>query len=162
MEKLNNLAVDYSLYDQEDDNMTERKIKHNVSPKKSRIRKAKKLLSAKTMVMLGVVMALLCGMIFGKVEISSLCAEQTKLDNQLEQLQRENVELQSEVAQKTGMTKVEDYAENKLGLQKLDKAQIEYVQVDRKPTASVIEAKEENIFVKIKNWFNSVVEYIGG
>ena len=66
-------------------------------------------------------------MIYGRVEISSLCSEQTRQEEQLAQLQGENVSLQSELAQKTNMSKVEEYAENELGLKKLDKSQIEYV-----------------------------------
>ena len=59
------------------------------------------------------------------------------------------------------MTKVEEYAEKELGLVKLDKSQIEYVEVDSDAVASVIETKDRSIFVKIKNWFASVLEYIG-
>lgn len=59
-------------------------------------------------------------MIYGRVEISSLCSEQTRQEEQLAQLQGENVSLQSELAQKTNMSKVEEYAENELGLKKLE------------------------------------------
>ena len=100
-------------------------------------------------------------MIYGRVEISSLCSEQTRQEEQLAQLQGENVSLQSELAQKTNMSKVEEYAENELGLKKLDKSQIEYVTVDSDSVAKVVKAEDDNVFVKIKHWFSSVLEYIG-
>ncbi|MGN0595329.1 MAG: FtsL-like putative cell division protein [Hominimerdicola sp.] len=156
MAKMNNLALDYSVYDQAEAS-EKRVIKH----KSNTSSRANKMMNVKFVLGLALVMSLLCAMIFGKVEISSLCAEQTTLNQQLEQLQSENVSLQSELAQKTSMTKVEEYAEGQLGLQKLDKSQIEYVEVENKPSATVIEADEQNVFVKIKNWFSSVLEYIG-
>ena len=156
MAKMNNLALDYSVYDRAEES-EKRVIKHKSNSAGS----VNRLSNLKIFLGLALVMALLCAMIFGKVEISSLCAEQTNLNKQLEQLQNENVSMQSELAQKTSMTKVEEYAEQKLGLQKLDKAQIEYVEIDSKPTASVVKAEEQNVFVKIKNWFSSVLEYIG-
>lgn len=156
MAKMNNLALDYSVYDQAEAS-EKRVIKH----KSNTASRTNKMMNVKFVLGLALVMSLLCAMIFGKVEISSLCAEQTTLNQQLEQLQSENVSLQSELAQKTSMTKVEEYAEGQLGLQKLDKSQIEYVEVENKPSATVIEADEQNIFVQIKNWFSSVLEYIG-
>ena len=59
------------------------------------------------------------------------------------------------------MTKVEEYARNELGLVKLDKSQIEYVEVNNEAVANVIEQKDRSVFVRIKNWFVSVLEYIG-
>ncbi|MBO5447871.1 MAG: cell division protein FtsL [Ruminococcus sp.] len=108
-----------------------------------------------------IVLALLASMIFGKVEISGLYTERAELEAQLTQLQNENVSLQSELAQKTNMTKVEEYAENSLGLQKLDKSQIEYIEVETRSVAEIMKDDESNVFVKIKRWFVSAMEYIG-
>ena len=59
------------------------------------------------------------------------------------------------------MSKVEEYAENELGLNKLDKSQIEYVTVEADSVAKVVKAEDDNVFVKIKHWISSVLEYIG-
>ena len=48
-----------------------------------------------------------------------------------------------------------------LGLKKLDKSQIEYVTVESDSVAKVVKAEDDNVFVKIKHWFSSVLEYIG-
>jgi hypothetical protein len=59
------------------------------------------------------------------------------------------------------MTTVEEYAENELGLHKLDKSQIEYITIDSEDKASVVKNEDEDFFVSLKNWFTSIMEYIG-
>ena len=108
-----------------------------------------------------VALALFSALMFGRVEISQLIAEQTTQLEELEKLQSENISLQSELAQKTNMTTVEEYAENELGLHKLDKSQIEYITIDTEDKASVVKNEDENFFVSLKNWFGSMMEYIG-
>ena len=100
-------------------------------------------------------------MIYGRVQLTSMYAEQTELENELARLQNENAGLESELAKKTGLTKVEDYAENKLGLRKLDKSQIEYVEVPKPKVAEATAPKDDNIFVTLKRKFNELLEYIG-
>ena len=56
---------------------------------------------------------------------------------------------------------VEDYAENVLGLEKLDKSQIEYIQIQTNDIVEIPE-EEENIFIKIKNTFKDFMEYMFG
>lgn len=156
MAKIHNLAFDYSAYDKAEE-QEERAIKHR--------RNALAEGSRKNMV-LGIfggliVIALMMALIFGRVELSSLYTQRTELENQLTLLQSENVSLESELAQKTNMTKVEEYAENTLGLQKLDKSQIEYVEIESEAVAEIVQPDDPNIFLKLKRWFSSVMEYIG-
>ena len=106
-------------------------------------------------------LALLCYMIYGRVELSSLYTQQSELETKLSRLEDENIALESELAQKTGLTKAEDYAENQLGLKKLEKYQIEYVEVPKPDIAEAAVPEEDNVFVSIKNWFVGVLEYIG-
>ena len=154
MAKVHNLAYDYDEFE-ENAAAADRDIEH----KKNTAEKG--FFSIKFMIPCIIVGLLLCAMIYGKVQISGLCAEQTQLESELTELHNGNTSLESELAQKTSMTKVEEYAEKELGLVKLDKSQIEYVEVDSDAVASVIETKDRSIFVKIKNWFASVLEYIG-
>lgn len=156
MAKMNNLAFDYSAYDAEV-LAEEKKIKH---------RHNTDLLKRKNSVarMLGlafVAMTLMFFMIYGKVELSSLYEKQAQMEAELSQLVNENISLESELATKTGLSKVEEYAEKELGLQKLDKSQIEYVEIEKDTVAEVIEPENENVFVKIKSWFSNALEYIG-
>ena len=108
-----------------------------------------------------IAMTLMGSLIYGRVEISRLYNERAGLERELGQLQNENVGMQSEIAERMNMKKVEEYARNDLGLQKLDKSQIEYIEVETPSVAEVKQDNEEDIFVRIKHWFNHVTEYIG-
>ena len=57
-------------------------------------------------------------------------------------------------------SKVEEYAEDVLGLQKTQKSQIKYIRMN---TESMTEVAEEgtNVFVSIKDWFDGILEYLG-
>lgn len=157
MAKVHNLAFDYSAYDNAQGAEAQRAIKYKKNPALKQ-----KTISVVAVIGICLLVAVVLGtMIYGRVEISSLCSEQTRQEEQLAQLQGENVSLQSELAQKTNMSKVEEYAENELGLKKLDKSQIEYVTVESDSVAKVVKAEDDNVFVKIKHWFSSVLEYIG-
>ncbi|WP_295151759.1 septum formation initiator family protein [uncultured Ruminococcus sp.] len=112
-------------------------------------------------ILLSIAISLMGSLIYGKVEISRLYNEKSGLEKQLTRLQNENVSMQSEIAERMNMTKVEEYARNDLGLQKLDKSQIEYIEVDSPSVAEVKSDSEEGVFVRIKHWLNSFGEYIG-
>lgn len=105
--------------------------------------------------------ALMGNLIYGKVEISRLYNERAGLERELSVLQNENVGMQSEIAERMNMTKVEEYARNELGLQKLDKSQIEYIEVETPSVAEVKREEDEDIASRIKHWFGSLTEYIG-
>ena len=143
MAKVHNLAFDYSAYDNAQEAEAQRAIKYKKNPALKQ-----KTISVVAVIGICLLVAVVLGtMIYGRVEISSLCSEQTRQEEQL--------------AQKTNMSKVEEYAENELGLKKLDKSQIEYVTVESDSVAKVVKAEDDNVFVKIKHWFSSVLEYIG-
>ena len=145
MAKVHNLAFDYSAYDNAQEAEAQRAIKYKKNPALKQ-----KTVSVVAVIGICLLVAVVLGtMIYGRVEISSLCSEQTRQEEQLAQLQ------------KTNMSKVEEYAENELGLKKLDKSQIEYVTVESDSVAKVVKAEDDNVFVKIKHWFSSVLEYIG-
>ena len=108
-----------------------------------------------------IALTLLASLIYGRVEISRLYSERAGLEKQLAVIQNANISMQSEIAERMNMTKVEEYAKDNLGLQKLDKSQIEYIEVETPSTVEVKQEKEEGIFVRIKQLFNSASEYLG-
>jgi cell division protein FtsL len=154
-----NLAYEYENYSMLD----EREEEYAARIKKKRSANKRRRYAANIRIVAAaiVVMLLFCAMIIGKVQLSELYSENTQLESELTQLQSENVSLESELAQKTGLTKVEEYAENQLGLQKLDKSQIEYVGVEEETTAEIVSPDDDNLFVKIKDWFYGALEYLG-
>ena len=108
-----------------------------------------------------VVFAMMFAMLYGKVETNRLFNEPTRLEAELKALESENISLAAEYESKTSLRNVEDYAQNVLGLQKLDKSQIQYVEFEGDTVCEVVEAEKENIFVIIKNWFANLCEYLG-
>ena len=104
---------------------------------------------------------LLAAIMYGRVELTELYSRQSQLQAELEQYENENKSLESELAQKTGLTKVENYAENELGLQKLNKSQIEYIRVKKQAVSEPVQQQDENVFMKIKKAVGDLLEYLG-
>ncbi len=150
----NNLAYDLTKYE-------------DVAPEKTpkirvRRQKAENVGSAPKMIAFTAAAGLILGaVIYGKVENASIHAEITNQTKVVEMLASENVRMQSEIEEKTALKSVESYVENILGMQKLDKSQIEYVSISNGSVADIPEG-EDNIFLKIKNAFGDFVEYIRG
>ena len=76
-------------------------------------------------------------------------------------LQSEKVRMQSEIEEKMALKNVEDYAENVLGLKKLDKSQIEYIKIQSEDVVQ-IPVEEQSFFSKLKDALHNIVEYIRG
>lgn len=152
----NNLAYDYD----------EREALEVVGePRIKHYRNTKRKASARTMIELITLAlfasAILFSMVFNQIEVSKLTREQSELGAQLTQLQTECTNLEAQLAAKTGITAVEDYAENTLGLTKLDKAQVEFVEIDIPTVSEVLETEDEDFFSSVKGWFDGVKEYLG-
>jgi len=149
-----NLAYDLTKYE-------------DVAPSKApkirvRRQKAEHVGSAPKMVAAAAAAGLMLGaVIYGKVENASVYAQVNEQNQAVEMLASENVRMQSVLEEKTALSSVEGYAEDILGMQKLDKSQIEYVSVSNGSEADIPET-QDNIFVKIKNVFSDFVEYIRG
>ncbi len=153
------LAYDYEKYEQfsEQEDEYAAKIRSKRSANKRRRNAANVKIILAALVFLG----LLSGVLYGKAEKSRLYAENTALENELAVLNNENLSLQSELAQQTGLTKVEEYAETKLGLQKLDKSQIEYVEIQEKTAAQRVQPEDQNVFIRLSEWWEETLEYLG-
>ena len=76
-------------------------------------------------------------------------------------LHSENVRMQTEIESKSALRSVEDYAEDVLGMQKLDKSQIEYLTMQNGNMIDIPEASH-NQFVKMQHAFEDFVEYLRG
>ncbi len=104
---------------------------------------------------------LLGALIYGKVENTAIHSEINAQTRYVAMLESENVRMQSELEEKTALKSVEEYAENILGMQKLDKSQIEYVSISNGNIVDIPE-NDDNIFVRMKNSINEFVEYLKG
>lgn len=88
-------------------------------------------------------------------------SEITSANAQLATLQAENVRIRSELDAKVSIKNIEDYAENVLGMTKIDNSQIEYIKIQNSDVINVPE-KEKSIFAKVGNFIEKCVEYLKG
>lgn len=153
MSKQTNLAYDLSRYE----------TKKAVPEPKIRERKAiiEGPTVVKTVAMILVTGFLMCCMIYSKAETASLQSRISAQNDNLQLLYSENVRMKSEIDRRTSITNVDDYAQNVLGLEKLDKSQIEYVELG---SNNVVEIPEDSrsIFTVIKDKCIDFLEYIKG
>lgn len=108
-----------------------------------------------------VAVVLLAGVISNQIEVSKLTTEQSEMSAQLAQLQSNCADLEAQLASKTGITAVEDYAENQLGLTKLDKSQVEFVEIPAPTVSEVVKQEDEGFFSSVSSWFADLKEYFG-
>lgn len=153
-----NLAYEFDLEElKEQQQERQKRIAHE-----SGTRSFDKVIAARFIAIFVLAGVLLAAIMYGRVELSSLYSRQAQLQAELEQYENENKSLESELAQKTGLTKVEAYAEDELGLQKLNKSQIEYIRVEKKAVSEPVKQEDDNVFMRIKKWFGDLWEYLGG
>ena len=69
--------------------------------------------------------------------------------------------MQTELEGKASISNIKDYAEQHLGLQKLDQSQIQYIDIQTEDTVE-IDGEEQNIFVRLKHKFEDIVAYLRG
>lgn len=153
-----NLAYDISVY--------EPKVKEPVRDKKPRIEVNRntqvKPMAVGRLLFFGIMAAVLgLAILFGQVESNRLFGEISQLRSDIQTLKADNASLAAEYDSRTSLKSVEEYAKGTLGLQKLDKSQIEYVEFDGNGVIEVVETEKENIFVRIKNWLANLGEYLG-
>jgi cell division protein FtsB len=108
----------------------------------------------------------LCFLMLGAVILSNVQQLQisktiTEKQQNYTDLQSENIRMQSEIAGKTSNKNIQEYAENVLGMCTINASQIEYVEIQTNDVVEIPE-EEQNVFVRIKNWFDSFVEYLRG
>lgn len=150
----NNLAYDLTKYE-------------DVAPEKApkiRVRRKRNEASGsapKLIVAISAAGLLLGAVVYGKVENAAVHAEIADQTKYVNMLNSENVRMKSEIEEKTALKSVELYAEEILGMQKLDKSQIEYVSLSNGSVVDIPE-DEDNIFIKIKSTFTDFMEYIRG
>ncbi len=99
--------------------------------------------------------------ISSKADIAAVHAQVVAEEAVVEALEQENTRMKTELESKSSMKAVESYAENILGMQKLDKSQVEYISLESGNKAEISE-EGSNIFTEIKKAFDNFVEYLKG
>lgn len=105
--------------------------------------------------------AMLGAVIFSNVQQLQINRQITEKEKELSDLRSENVRMQSELAGRTSNKNIQEYAEQILGMTSISASQIEYVQIQTDDVVEIPEA-EQNIYVRLKTWFDNFVEYLRG
>ena len=105
--------------------------------------------------------ALLSAVIFSNVQQLQVASEIAKKQQEYVDLQSENVRMKSDLAGRTSNKNVQEYAENVLGMNPLRSSQVEYMQIQKDDVVEIAE-EDQNLFVKIRVWFENFVAYLQG
>ena len=97
-------------------------------------------------------------MIYSQVILTELTSEVSFYEKQIANLNTEYTRLQSELEATTSIKTLEEAAENKLGLSKIDSSQVEYVSLTG--TDEITVAKTGGKYL-IKEYWDNFVSFIG-
>ena len=118
--------------------------------------------SVMTIILASILAALLLGSVIYTLDRrNTMYNKVASLNDELSLVEAENVRLQSELDSRMSAKNVEDYAENVLGMQKIDSSQIKYIKIQTGDVVNIPE-QEKGIGAKIKSFFDRCVEYFRG
>ncbi|MBQ8296506.1 MAG: hypothetical protein IJX77_01840 [Ruminococcus sp.] len=118
--------------------------------------------SVLTIILLSVLAAVLLGSVIYTLDRrNTVYNKVSSMNSALTLAEAENVRLQSELESRMTAKNVEDYAENVLGMTKIDSSQIEYIKIQTDDVVN-IPAQEESLITKIEKLFKDCVEYFRG
>lgn len=124
-------------------------------------RKAKVIAPIKVILASALAIAVSVIMIYSQVVLTELTSEVSFYENQIVELDTEYVRLQGELEAITSIKTLEEAAETKLGLAKIDSSQVEYVNLTGDDQISV--ARTGGKYLIKENWdnfVNFIAEYL--
>lgn len=95
------------------------------------------------------------------VQLNEVYSQISAQENTLKDLRSENVRMQTELEGQASIRNIKEYAEERLGLKKLNRSQIQYIQIQTEDEV-IVEEPDQNIFVQIKRKFNDLIAYLRG
>lgn len=105
--------------------------------------------------------ALLGSVIYSLDKRNTMYNKVVAMNDKLKVAAAENVRLQSELDSKMSAKNIEEYAENVLGMEKIDSTQIKYIKIQTGDVVTIPE-QEKGVIAKIKSFFDRCVEYFRG
>ena len=124
-------------------------------------RKAKVIAPIKVILASAIAIAVSVIMIYSQVVLTELTSEVSFYENQLTELNTEYVRLQGELEATTSIKTLEEAAETKLGLAKIDSSQVEYVSLTGTDEISVARTGGKYLIKEYwDNFVNFLAEYI--
>jgi cell division protein FtsL len=120
-------------------------------------RKAKVIAPIKVILASALAIAVSVIMIYSQVVLTELTSEVSFYENQLTELNTEYVRLQGELEATTSIKTLEEAAETKLGLAKIDSSQVEYVSLTGADEISVARTGGKYL---IKEYWDNFVDFL--
>ena len=117
-------------------------------------------------VMIACVFAVALVIVSSYMQLASINLENSKMRQEIAKLQDEEHALNAKKEQMYNLSYVEDYAENKLGMVKLDKSQVNYVEMDtgdRMVLSAAVTQPEQaggQMLDVLSQAFSAVLEYL--
>lgn len=121
-------------------------------------RQAKTVAPVKIILAAVMIIAVCIVMIYSQVVLTELTSEVGFYEKQITNLNTEYIRLQGELEATTSIKTLEEAAENKLGLTKIDSSQVEYVSLTGTDEISVAQTGGKYL---LKQYWNSFIEFIG-
>lgn len=154
-DRYSNLAYDLSRYEAREERA---KSREHITPKKAE-KPSETPAAIATIFLIAMAGLLITACITSKADIAAVHAAIVEQEAVVQALEQENTRMKTELEQKSSQKAVETYAEEILGMQKLDKSQVEYVSLESGNVAE-ISTKSDDPFTKIKNSIDNFVEYL--
>lgn len=143
------------------DSAEQRKLarkKERARIRRSRMR-IRKLIAA---VMVAMVMAGAVGTVVGYIKVTELTQQVEKKNTELEKLRSESKSLSARKQNSVDLSQVENYAENVLGLVKLDRSQEEYLELQKNDQVQVNEGSSgvEKLASSFVKSFSAILSFL--
>ena len=154
-------AYEMSLFEPKQAEIVE--LKPNKKQLKAQRRRAKiqKILN---IVVAAVVSAVVIGVVgvtlTSRAQLNEMNSVINEKQEELKTLQEEYKRLKSDLDQKTSAQAVEDYAENVLGMQKIESNQIQYITVEDSDKVEVNETEDTGVLQKIGGAISDFFAYL--
>jgi len=156
---------DFSRFDTSMKSESKTVKKEKVKAKEVAATPAKPVMSGFALVAWVICMALLFAIIYNYMMLTETSDRASKLQNELTAMREETQMLEIEKEQKYGSRRLQEIAVNELGMQKIQRSQITYVNTNTGDYTEVAQTKtmkgeESTIFAGIARGFNTIVEYM--
>lgn len=152
-----NLAYDFSRFDDRKQNArttTKQTAEIKVAPKSE-----PKAHPVRVFALIAAIVVVASAMIYSQVVLTELGDKVNAVTNDINIVKSENVRKATELDSKMSLKSVEEYAENNLGLVKLDQSRIEYVSLSEDNKIEITKEKDDSFVDSVKKLFASVKEY---
>lgn len=150
----------YNLADFAPRKATQRQIRLAPAKKKRRGLAAHTLKTVRTVAAVTLLLALVCSVIYSQTQLTELDAQIAVQQQALTEAQSEYTYYNNEMSMRTSMAAVEQYASSQLGLIKMDKSQMTYINTGTDNRIERTQSTIGKIWASTSTTAMSVMEYI--